>query len=407
MIAEVLRPTPLELAAGQVLRPGRLVSLPELERVPSPLEALEDAIRPALQREPCFVGFSGGRDSSAVLAVAAQLASREGLRPPVPVTMRFRGRESADESASQHEIVQSLGLPYWLRLEFGDELHALGPVAMGVVRRHGVVWPANAYLHVPLFEAARGGSLLTGVGGEEILGGVRWRRTADVVAREARPRFRDARGVGLAYSPLAFRRVVARASLRDFGPWLRRRARRRAVAWLAAHAAAEPFAWRDRLRWWLGAPHVQAGTATLRLLAADAGVVVLHPLLDRGFVAALASLPPERRWTRAKAMQALFGDVLPEAAVRRAAKGSLDHIMDPGPRLELLERWRGEAVDDELVDPERLRAVWSAAQLDPSALPLLQHVKLVLDGGPAPIQESAIAEVIRTRAASLPGLGGG
>ena len=41
--------------------------------------ALEAAVLPALQRPPCLVSFSGGRDSSAVLAVAADVARRHGL----------------------------------------------------------------------------------------------------------------------------------------------------------------------------------------------------------------------------------------------------------------------------------------------------------------------------------------
>src|SRR5580704_11246647 len=40
----------------------------------SPLEGLENAILPALVRAPCVVEFSGGRDSSVVLAVACRVA---------------------------------------------------------------------------------------------------------------------------------------------------------------------------------------------------------------------------------------------------------------------------------------------------------------------------------------------
>ena len=59
------------------------------------LAALEAAIMPALLRSPCLVSFSGGRDSSAVLAVAARLARGAGLADPIPITIRVpaaRGR---------------------------------------------------------------------------------------------------------------------------------------------------------------------------------------------------------------------------------------------------------------------------------------------------------------------------
>ena len=55
----------------------------------SPREAMERVLREALQRAPCIVAFSGGRDSSAVLALAVDLARREGLQEPLPVTRRF------------------------------------------------------------------------------------------------------------------------------------------------------------------------------------------------------------------------------------------------------------------------------------------------------------------------------
>jgi hypothetical protein len=44
---------------------------------------LEELISPALERPPCVIGFSGGRDSSSLLALATHLARREGLPMPV------------------------------------------------------------------------------------------------------------------------------------------------------------------------------------------------------------------------------------------------------------------------------------------------------------------------------------
>ena len=43
-----------------------------------PLAALERALIGALRRAPCVVSFSGGRDSSALLAVATRVTSTSG-----------------------------------------------------------------------------------------------------------------------------------------------------------------------------------------------------------------------------------------------------------------------------------------------------------------------------------------
>ena len=91
---------PLEVATGLVLGvdPRREVVAPRLDVAESPLRAFERAVLPALRRGPCLVSFSGGRDSSAVLAVATGIARREGLPLPIPVTNVFPGAATTDES---------------------------------------------------------------------------------------------------------------------------------------------------------------------------------------------------------------------------------------------------------------------------------------------------------------------
>ena len=103
-----------------------------------------------------MVSFSGGRDSSAVLAGAVNLARREGLPPPIPVTNVFPDVREADEHQWQQHVVRHLGLTEWVRLEHTDEAHLLGPYAQRVMLRHGLAWPFNVHFHLPLLDAAQG-----------------------------------------------------------------------------------------------------------------------------------------------------------------------------------------------------------------------------------------------------------
>src|SRR5687768_13796753 len=84
------RPTVLETACGVVYGiDANADRLPEESRFRTAREALEQAVLVGLMRPPCVVSFSGGRDSSAVLAIAAHVARREGLPLPIPVSLRF------------------------------------------------------------------------------------------------------------------------------------------------------------------------------------------------------------------------------------------------------------------------------------------------------------------------------
>jgi Asparagine synthase len=362
---------PLEVASGLVF--GLAPTRPMPTEVVEPIDAFERAILPALQRPPCIVSFSGGRDSSAVLAAAARLARREGLPLPIPSTNRFPAVKDSHESDWQERVVAHLGLEDWLKAEFTHELDCVGPVATSVLRRHGLLWPFNAHFHVPHLEAAAGGSLLTGIGGDETLSSSSWERERAVLSGRARPEFRDVLRVGFLAAPPPIRRAVLRRRAPFEYSWLRPSAHRAVAARWAAHSASEPFSWEAQFGWRLRFRYLHVGLASLALLADDFSARIVHPFTDAVFSAALARLPKQRRYPdRTAAMRLLFGDLLPDDVLARTTKSSFDEAFWSDWSRALAADWSGAGADGELVDIEALQEEWSTLDPDPRSFTLVQ-----------------------------------
>src|SRR5699024_7618158 len=188
----------------------------------------------SLERPPCGIAFSGGRDSSAVLAVATHVARRDGLPEPVPITRVFADVPESEEGEWQELVIRHLGLTEWQRLHLTDELDLLGPLARPNLERYGVVWPPTVHGDIPLMEVVRGGALLDGEGGDEVLG-VEAHRIAGLTnflhsPRPLRwPRVRSALG---SVAPRAIRRRHIHQQTDEAvpTPWLRRNARAELMA---------------------------------------------------------------------------------------------------------------------------------------------------------------------------------
>ncbi len=372
--------TPLELASSLVFGFTAPESLPMNGEPCSPVEALERAILPALLRPPCVISFSGGRDSSTILAVAVRLARREGLELPLPATNRFPGAQGSDESEWQERVVVHLGLTEWIRFEFGGELDVVGPIAMRVLRGHGVMAPFNVHFHAPLLDEAFGGSLITGVGGDEALGVERWARATSVLSGKARPRPRDVLAVGLAASPLVVRQaVLARRDPRTL-PWLRPQAQQEVSRRWVATVASQPLRWQQRFAWYRRLRYIRAGIENLGRLAVDYRVEAHHPFVDARFAAAVAALPRPKRFVgRTAAMRELFGDLLPPELVTRRTKSQFDSAFWNEHSRAFASAWNGQGLDEELVDVEELRRQWSSPQPDARSFLLFQTVALAQD----------------------------
>jgi hypothetical protein len=382
--------TTLEISSGLVLPPARPAPrLPVPAPGTTPRMAFEAAILPVLERSPCLVSFSGGRDSSAVLATAAFLARREGLPLPVPVTHRFPGANT-QETEWQEQVIGHLGLEDWIRLDGAGELDCVGPVATAVLRRHGILWPCNAYFHAPIFAAAAGGAVLTGVGGDEAFSPSSWAHAFNVLRLRARPGPRNLMQVAFAFSPRLVKRTLIRRWLPEVCPWLQPAARAQIERFVAAEAASEPLRWRRRYRDLADSGYLEICLDSLGVLARDHDVRLAHPFHDARFLAALAALPRgSRPASRTEAMRMLVGDLLPEPVLSRSTKARFDDVFWTDHARELVAEWDGEGVDPEVVDLDRLRAEWASPTPEAHTFTLLQWVWLTRARAAGPLPAAA------------------
>ena len=229
----------------------------------------------ALQRAPCLVSFSGGRDSSAVLAVAATVARREGLaaagaRSPTG----SRRRADTDESPWQEQVVapsRARRLGSGSRSPASSTASGRSPVTScagtGCYGRSTPTSTCRSSMRPP------GGTVMSGIGGDEAFSPSSWARQIAVLTR-ADPASSRAivLRVGLALSPAPLKAAYIRRRLPAVLRMAATRgARARAQAWVAADLAREPVRWRTRYRHLAGSAVIQAGLASLDVLAQRRG----------------------------------------------------------------------------------------------------------------------------------------
>lgn len=363
----------LDVACGVLFDPR-----PQPRPLPPPRmtaqEALERAVLPALRRPPCLVSFSGGRDSSLVLAAAARVARREQLALPIAATNRFPQAVRAAESDWQERVVAHLGLTEWLRLDFDDELDAIGPYAQRLLCDHGLLWPGNVHFHLPLIDAARGGSLLTGAGGDELFGAACRTRLEALRARTARPEPLDLARLALAFAPrLARQAVLTRRPPAEL-PWLRPSGQRRFAAAAAAEAAAEPRGVVARMGFTLDLRYLRVGREALAAAAGDGDVLIGHPLCAPELWSAIAAAAAARRGfhDHTHALRALFGGWLPDAVLARSDKATFGEAFWHHHSRAFARDWDGGGVPADLVDAAALREHWQRASPAAPTMTLMQ-----------------------------------
>lgn len=371
---------PLEIASSVVFGADEAADALHSSNAGTAREALEESLLRALLRPPCVVAFSGGRDSSALLACAVQVARREGLAPPIPVTLRFSGMPETVEEEWQTLAIGHIGLSDWVRHEFSDELDIVGPVAAREMQRNGLPYPFNLHLFAPLIDDARGGSLVTGHGGDQMLTPAG--RPLDVLARRTRPTVRDLKWIGVHVGPRAIRRSVLRSRVPALGlPWLRSQARSQLErAWLEDHVC-QPLRWDKRLLHMWRSRFMGLTARRFESFAAAGDVTAFHPLAEAEFALTLAREAGATGFaTRTSAMETLFGDLLPDELISRGSKASFQDVFWNRHARSFLDGIGEGELElalatlglDAIVDPRALAAHWAGSRPMANSFLLLQ-----------------------------------
>lgn len=331
--------------------------------------ALEAVVARALTSGPTFVSFSGGRDSSAVLATAVHVARERNLPLPRPIILRYPGDRDSDETEWQELVLGHLGIDDPIVLELDTPPTYLDADTQANLRRRGLLFPPALQLKDHIRPLASGGMLLTGEGGDEILGPHRITPLTLLVKYRRRPSRTLLSWTLEEVAPGRTRRA-ARATIAR-SPWLTEKARAMLRHDLRS-AAKTPLHWGEQTKSMVTGRITHDLTHNLQLLADEHDVTYVHPLQSPEFTSALAR--EGGRWGyagRTDLMRHLFADLLPDELLARSTKAHFGSVRWGAQERRFAETWDGDGLSTELFDVERLRAEWlSERPAGASALPL-------------------------------------
>jgi asparagine synthetase B (glutamine-hydrolysing) len=339
----------------------------------TPREVLEQLLLEPVSNPPCHVAFSGGRDSSAILATATHVARQHDLPDPIPLTARLEEHPRTWETDWQRVTIDHLGIEEWRIVPVTDQLDALSPIAVKALRRHGLFWPSQSHSMLLFAEHAGAGSLLTGGGGDEVF--TPWSGRRPPLRRILRGRSPLSAAKWTAYwaLPRKLRGRVDRARRQLRLPWMRPEAEAEILRRRTEIAKGRTRGWSDVLEYMLESRYLELVRGVLDTFAADAGVRLHEPFYDSRFVRAMArSAPRSGHPTRADALQAVFGDLLPAEIWQRGTKAVFTEVAWGPQARAFAESWDGTGLDETLVDPDRLREEWSKPRPDARTLTSLR-----------------------------------
>lgn len=336
-------------------------------------DVLAQIVRTALQRPPCLVAFSGGRDSSAILALAAHEARKQGLALPIPVTLRYPRHPRTDEDSWQESLVAHLSLKDWQLIEITDELEHGGEIATEVLRRHGEHWPPNAHTLVPLLRAAQGGSLMTGNGGDEMFSHVLWPRPFVLRGRRSLPNLRQLRYIALYFGPELMRRefLFRRRGLNI--PWLQPPHEDMIARTYARESADRSWTFATVVDSTLRSRYREVVRCVLGALAADSNTQLVEPLFDPRFVRLVAAEAPRDGYNdRGNALERYFADLLPTATMHRSTKAVFTEVFWGERAADFATGWSGVGFEPGMIRESELRAQWAAKRPHGGAMTAFQ-----------------------------------
>ncbi len=342
--------------------------------VPSPTERREVAhsgslfdvlvgfIAKELDDRPVYVEFSGGCDSSVIIAAAQAACRAANHDDPIPLTYRYPLQPETDESDYQDAVLTHLGLGVGHRISITSEFDLLGPVAQRCMERHGLAWPAAGMVRTGVWEQLEPGTLLSGEGGDDALGP---RRIAGLARAMRELKRRRPRAVaGNLVRTIGPRGQRMRRFDFKAGEWLSAAEGKRFVALAAADPVGEPLSNGEFATWFTNRPAVRLANHQLIAMAASANQRFVAPFMDPAFVCAVDDLSP--RWQlldRRAVLRMHFADHLPKQLIDRTDKRFMSGVFFNEHAREFARHWDGRIFVSG-IDSEALRSHWTTAERD-------------------------------------------
>jgi asparagine synthetase B (glutamine-hydrolysing) len=377
---EPQKATPLEVLSGYPYAPSTSASGPRRavsSSEQSPVEWLVDFCRQ--QDRPIAVEFSGGVDSTLVFAAAVR-AARESDGPlPLPVTVLCRGIPEADETEWQDAVLRGLGISDRLVLTVDAELDLIEPRAMGLLERYGQVWPATTFPLSLVHEHVRGLRLLTGHGGDEVLGPRRLTPALIVAAKIRHGKVPNRSDLGRVRSDFTLTRTRAKRRLGEqVGlTWIREPWRERVLAHLAARSWREPWNPRSAIRHLCDLTAVRRFEDSITWVASLNDVELQSPLQHPAFLESVSRNVRLRELRgRESVARALFGDLIPPLVLGRRSKAQFNRAFFNDCSREFSRQADMKHLGVDIVDPAELRRVWSSEAPPPMSAMLLQALRM-------------------------------
>ncbi|MDV6304439.1 asparagine synthase-related protein [Rhodococcus cerastii] len=362
-----------EIRKGQPLRRRRPQS--------SPIEILDRILMEALSKTPCVIAFSGGRDSSLLLARAAMVAKKHGLPRPVALTHRYPAEDTdAQETEWQNRVIDHLrllDLPLeWVINDVSTEFDILGKPLTNLLAANGRPFypPASGST---LFDCkfASGGSVVTGEFGDELFGSSRSYRFRRAVSAFRLSEPKTIKGV---VRPLL--RTMRAVDVDEITQLT-------GVSWLTTEERAlflqdtkravdDSFGWRGEVRRKLTLRNLDVFVETRDRIAELFDCLAVDPFLDYKFIESWLDWVGYFGMSRETAMSVLSDGLLPESVITRRGKAFFNRSRFGDETRKFLANWNGDGTSNPHVDAELMQAVWTQKLVPLQSALLLQQAWL-------------------------------